>query len=330
VPENCQNPSPRFHRLYLKKSAIKKRNFDDFAIFVFVSSTNLKSRGFKVDAENKEERKKKKVLLIKTLNSLLRRTPEKKKFVSVRPFFLFVGWTWFWYEVPMCKTRFSQSSTMVTPTKSKQYYHQRPQGKFSQSPMTTPPRNYRKSTPSPTSDGFKTPQNPRFSPGSNPKTLASRCASEPIKSKKKQPQQQQQAQVTHRTSPLTFAGAKCLDPPTASSLPRPPTTWTKQETTFSAKQVLSFEDLVQTQKNSQNPDLDPLSQQLKMLLKVQAWRMKKNMNQNREFFLLGWLWLFKNPWRIFSNFGAQRYLWLKLKEKKNFGRSPHLRFKVYW
>jgi len=91
VPENCQNPSPRFHRLYLKKSAIKKRNFDDFAIFVFVSSTNLKSRGFKVDAENKEERKKKKVLLIKTLNSLLRRTPEKKKFVSVRPFFLFVG-----------------------------------------------------------------------------------------------------------------------------------------------------------------------------------------------------------------------------------------------
>ena len=196
--------------------------------------------------------------------------------------------------------------------------------------MTTPPRNYRKSTPSPTSDGFKTPQNPRFSPGSNPKTLASRCASEPIKSKKKQPQQQQQAQVTHRTSPLTFAGAKCLDPPTASSLPRPPTTWTKQESTFSAKQVLSFEDLVQTQKNSQNPDLDPLSQQLKMLLKVQAWRMKKNMNQNREFFLLGWLWLFKNPWRIFSNFGAQRYLWLKLKEKKNFGRSPHLRFKVYW
>ena len=141
--------------------------------------------------------------------------------------------------------------------------------------MTTPPRNYRKSTPSPTSDGFKTPQNPRFSPGSNPKTLASRCASEPIKSKKKQPQQQQQAQVTHRTSPLTFAGAKCLDPPTASSLPRPPTTWTKQESTFSAKQVLSFEDLVQTQKNSQNPDLDPLSQQLKMLLKVQAWRMKK-------------------------------------------------------
>lgn len=183
----------------------------------------------------------------------------------------------------MCKTRFSQSSTMVTPTKSKQYYHQRPQGKFSQSPMTTPPRNYRKSTPSPTSDGFKTPQNPRFSPGSNPKTLASRCASEPIKSKKKQPQQQQQAQVTHRTSPLTFAGAKCLDPPTASSLPRPPTTWTKQETTFSAKQVLSFEDLVQTQKNSQNPDLDPLSQQLRMLLKVQAWKNRKHESKQRIF-----------------------------------------------
>ena len=93
-------------------------------------------RIWKVEASRLTQRTKKKerkkVLLIKTLNSLLRRTPEKKKFVSVRPFFLFVGWTWFWYKVPMCKTRFSQSSTMVTPTKSKQYYHQRPQGKFSQ------------------------------------------------------------------------------------------------------------------------------------------------------------------------------------------------------
>jgi hypothetical protein len=56
-----------------------------------------------------------------------------------------------------------------------------------------------------------------------------------------------------------------------TSLPRPPTTWTahgsKQASTmfFPAKQTLSFEDLVQSQ-----TDLDPLSQQLKMLLKVQA------------------------------------------------------------
>ena len=59
MPENCQNPSPRFHRLYLKKSAIKKRNFDDFAIFVFVSSTNLKSRA-RLQGWRREQRRKKK------------------------------------------------------------------------------------------------------------------------------------------------------------------------------------------------------------------------------------------------------------------------------
>ena len=50
--------------------------------------------------------------------------------------------------------------------------------------MTSPPRGghyNRKCTPSPTSDGFKTPQNPK----ANPKTLATRCASEPVKAKKK-------------------------------------------------------------------------------------------------------------------------------------------------
>jgi hypothetical protein len=55
-----------------------------------------------------------------------------------------------------------------------------------------------------------------------------------------------------------------------TSLPRPPTTWTKKnsEQKFSgnAKLTLSFEDLVY----SHQTDLDPLSQQLKLLLKVQA------------------------------------------------------------
>jgi len=167
----------------------------------------------------------------------------------------------------MCKSRFNDNTIMVTPTKSKQYYQQRPQGKHSHSPMTTPPRNghYRKNTPSPTSDGFKTPQNPRTQ-GSNPKILASRCVSEPLKSKKKPVG----PQVTHRTSPLNFAGAKCLEPPTPTSLPRPPTTWVKDDKSFSAKQALSFEDLVVVKnQNGVHQDLDPLSQQLRMLLKVQ-------------------------------------------------------------
>ena len=95
----------------------------------------------------------------------------------------------------------------------------------------------------------------------NPKTLASRCASEPIKVKKK-------LSVTPRTSPLNFAGSKCLEPPTPTSLPCPPTTWTKvpeKKNSFSAKQTLSFDDLVGI-----NPDLDPLSQHLKLLLNVQG------------------------------------------------------------
>jgi len=159
----------------------------------------------------------------------------------------------------MCKS--TSRINMVTPTKSKQYYHRQNQGKNTHSsPTTSPPRGgqYRKCTPSPTSDGFKTPQNPRV----NPKTLASRCASEPIKAKKK-------LSVTPRTSPLNFAGSKCLEPPMPTSLPRPPTTWTKvpeKKNSFSAKQTLSFDDLVGI-----NPDLDPLSQQLKLLLNVQAW-----------------------------------------------------------
>ena len=31
------------------------------------------------------------------------------------------------------------------------------------------------------------------------------------------------------SSPLTFAGPKCLEPPTPTSLPRPPTTWTRSD-----------------------------------------------------------------------------------------------------
>jgi len=163
----------------------------------------------------------------------------------------------------MCNSRIRNTTTMVTPTKSKQYYHR--QGKSTHSPVTTPHRGghyNRKCTPSPTSDGFKTPQNPK----ANPKTLATRCASEPVKAKKK-------LANTPRTSPNSFAGPKCLEPPMPTSLPRPPTTWTTSNNSFKqpekrfypVTQTLSFEDLVQSQ-----TDLDPLSQQLRMLLKVQA------------------------------------------------------------
>ena len=160
--------------------------------------------------------------------------------------------------------------------------------------MTTPHRGghyNRKCTPSPTSDGFKTPQNPK----ANPKTLATRCASEPVKAKKKLANTPRYGKYLffswnqfhkialtksavclhfYRTSPNSFAGPKCLEPPMPTSLPRPPTTWTTSNNSFKqpekrfypVTQTLSFEDLVQSQ-----TDLDPLSQQLRMLLKVQAW-----------------------------------------------------------
>jgi hypothetical protein len=52
------------------------------------------------------------------------------------------------------------------------------------------------------------------------------------------------------------------------SLPRPPTTWTRPQK--SARQALSFEDdLNDADKGTMIYD-DSLSQQLKMLLKVQA------------------------------------------------------------
>lgn len=68
-----------------------------------------------------------------------------------------------------------------------------------------------------------------------------------------------------RSSPITYAGPKCLEPPTPTSLPRPPTNWTTIKSD-KARQALSFEDfdMKQTIEN------ETLSQQLKMLLKVQA------------------------------------------------------------
>jgi hypothetical protein len=157
------------------------------------------------------------------------------------------------------------TNIMVTPnTKSRQNHYYK-QGLGQRHHAKTPPRNgQRKTTPSPTSaDCFKTPQN-------SGKAQISRCASEPIHRAK----QQTRRSVTPTkpgqflsSSPLTFAGPKCLEPPTPTSLPRPPTTWTKMEqpASCSARQALTFDDLVNHENN-----MNDMSQQLKMLLKVQA------------------------------------------------------------
>ena len=124
---------------------------------------------------------------------------------------------------------------MVTPTKKQ-----------------SRPRSTRKTTPSPQEFQFKTPQ----------KQYNSKCYfySEPPKNSKTR------RSVTPKncsTSPLNFAGPKCLEPPTPCSLPKPPTTWTRPAD-LPARQSLSFEDLMITANEND------LSQQLKMLLKVQG------------------------------------------------------------
>jgi len=164
----------------------------------------------------------------------------------------------------MCKNQ--NKNNMVTPTKAKQHYKNK---------AKTPPRGYqgnghRKNTPSPhfADQSFK-------SPCTVNKPEVTRCASEPQKMKRRSVTPQAPS-----SSPSIFAGPKCLEPPTPLSLPKPPTTWTRTEF-CPARQALSFEDLVisdpkidcssrfalDTGKTEQFND--PLSQQLKMLLKVQ-------------------------------------------------------------
>ena len=160
---------------------------------------------------------------------------------------------------------------MVTPNKPKQHY------KNSSQKAKTPPRggpqHSRKNTPSPSTSyfqhgadsfSFKTPPN-----NPNRKGEISRCASEPMRIK---PNSQRRSVTPVKSgSPSMFAGPKCLEPPIPTSLPRPPTTWTRAD--CSARQALSFNDLafgedVSYGKKPCQIEIDPLSQQLKMLLKV--------------------------------------------------------------
>jgi len=142
----------------------------------------------------------------------------------------------------MCLQSFSESTNMVTPTKKQSR------------------RGQRKTTPSPNFDfcQFRTPQKQYNS---------QKCYfySEPRIVKNQNSRRSVTPKNLSSTSPLNFAGPKCLEPPTPCSLPKPPTTWTRPDD-LPARQALSFEDLVSNDSNSQ----DDLSQQLKMLLKVQG------------------------------------------------------------
>lgn len=164
----------------------------------------------------------------------------------------------------MCNTN---QTKMVTPTKSNKFPGQKKShGSYGGviGGNKTPHKQSRK-TPSPTSSDyysnncFKTPQNKPL------KADLSRCASEPMRMSRRS------VTPVHSStggSPLNFAGPKCLEPPTPMSLPRPPTTWTRPPPELpQARLALSFEDDLDAGKGTFE---ETLSQQLKMLLKVQA------------------------------------------------------------
>merc|ERR1712141_852931 len=117
-------------------------------------------------------------------------------------------------------------------------------------------RGQRKTTPSPPNAEFCQFKTPQKQYQSYPKSY---FYSEPPRIVKNH-----RRSVTPKnlsTSPLNFAGPKCLEPPTPCSLPKPPTTWTRPEDMPNARQTLSFEDLVKLDET--NPQ--DLSQQLKMM-----------------------------------------------------------------
>jgi len=176
----------------------------------------------------------------------------------------------------MCNTRIN---TMVTPTKSKQPFVKDSRVKNGGRKTPKSPPNTATQSAFPTSHyGFKTPMN------NKPKAEVMRCASEPI-SKRGPSSSNAGAGMNHRRSitpknnspsPLNFAGPKCLEPPTPTSLPRPPTAWTSEKDCKSyknARQALSFEDLLLPQKPLIQEVIqhdENLSNHLKLLLKVQA------------------------------------------------------------
>lgn len=174
----------------------------------------------------------------------------------------------------MCNSKIK----MVTPNQTKHYNKagQQPNGRH---PMAKTPQksggSRHRLTPSPPHQNlmdlsFKTPQNPSKSRTVELMQQQQRCKSEP-KATISRGRSVTPPSLSYCSSPPIFAGPKCLEPPTPTSLPRPPTTWTSSEIIgCSARQALSFDDLVQKPKTCRETINDPMSRQLMLMLKVQA------------------------------------------------------------
>lgn len=131
-----------------------------------------------------------------------------------------------------------------------------------------------------------TPQQYRPSPNKTPNNKKQKKGSSP-QGKRQQPQTPKtpvSAAVAaptcpspSRSSPSMYASAKCYQPPTPQSLPKPPTNWVPSD--GAAKGSSPFQKLVsqmQAQRERQDDSRDAaaqaeqVNQHLRMLLKVQA------------------------------------------------------------
>ena len=215
-----------FWLIYRKIGILQHDFFVHFSLFVSFLTTLRAQNQFSFVLFNRKGWRK-----------ILSRAKKNKEFCSLSKFSEACTVSWL-----MC-LQYSESLNMVTPTKKQSR------------------RGQRKTTPSPPNAEFCQFKTPQKQYQSYPKSY---FYSEPPRIVKNH-----RRSVTPKnlsTSPLNFAGPKCLEPPTPCSLPKPPTTWTRPEDMPNARQTLSFEDLVKLDET--NPQ--DLSQQLKMLLKVQG------------------------------------------------------------
>lgn len=244
------------------------RKIDDSNNFAFV---------LKVDARGETEQRKnfvkttqhKEKVSVQWGLSSLSRSLYSPWFRCIIIFFLTIT-----TQFSMCNSQIK----MVTPTKSKHYNKAGQPGRHQmvKTPQKPAGGSRHRTTPSPSNTSmdlsFKTPQNPSKSRVEH--LQQQRCKSEP------------KAIMTGRGRSVTppslssspgphFAMAKGIEPPTPTSLPRPPTNWTRSEQKRSpARQALSFDDLVMKPKpcipeTIEDSVLD-MSQQLRLLLKVAA------------------------------------------------------------
>lgn len=171
--------------------------------------------------------------------------------------------------VPMCRR---SEETMVTPSKKfgpsgghQMYHHQsHPKGSSNtKRPNSTPISSSPPSSKSPSQHkSVAGPKQSKVPSGSALKTPATRSHSTPIAVPNRAGRGNAKllSPSPSRMSPKSFASSKCFEPPTPLLLPQPPMSWMEEKSLFADDKDVRDEGAA----------LLDLSQQLKLILKVQA------------------------------------------------------------